>query len=49
MSGDADAGCRQGPEAARDVRAPVRPAFARAMLGLNWALALVLAIADVAG
>ncbi len=27
MSGEADGGCRQGPEGARDVRAPVRPAF----------------------
>jgi len=27
VSGEADGGCRQGPEGARDVRAPVRPAF----------------------
>jgi cyclohexa-1,5-dienecarbonyl-CoA hydratase len=27
VSSEADGGCRQGPEGARDVRAPVRPAF----------------------
>ncbi|MEK7798649.1 MAG: enoyl-CoA hydratase/isomerase family protein, partial [Acidobacteriota bacterium] len=27
MTGEPDGGCRQGPEEARDVRAPVRPAF----------------------
>jgi hypothetical protein len=29
--------------------APVRPVFARAMLGVSWAVALLLTIADVSG